>query len=426
MDLKALQNKIPVCDIPDEICVTSLRKPAPFLKWLPQCLGKRLLIGDFRVLEPWCLAIIAALSRRQEQSCTYPVISKERETGRFAYSLGLGEFTGDGSSSYEEAGRTVKLHAINEYSKIDDLADRIASLTLSDNPQNYIDPLETKETLKYIIVELLRNVIQHSFDKCGGVVLAQRMDKGDGYENNQSVQLCVVDQGIGIAASLKKMHTNIADNDVALERAIWPSFSGTFPEGGSGTFQNAGMGLFFISEIVKRVAGRLLIASGETSLFLEGKEDGTSPDIRFLDAGFDGTIVAVDIPKRCCADFEELLKKVQQTAFERSPGKVRVRHITFNPPDLSAFLTIKMRIGNEDTYSAEMFSNKYLLPNIKAGKALCLDFSGYKIATQSFIHAVLYASLKEAHSLGVPLAVINASPALRDMIDLLEWYALSK
>ena len=426
MNLDALQDKIPICAIPNDVTVTSLKKPSSFLRWLPSCLGKRCAVGDFRVLQPWCLAVLAAIARREDHTCTYPIFSQQKQSSLFAYSLGLGAFSGEGSISKEEINRTVKLQKIVKYSEIDNLAEKIASLTLTDSSEHYLDSIEVKELIKYIIIELLRNVVQHSGDKNGGIVVAQRMDQGDEYEHNKCIQICVVDRGIGIYESLKKMH-NITNNEAALEHSLWPSFSGTFAEGLTGSEQNAGMGLFFISELVKRTAGRLLIASGNNSLLLEGDPNGEGNNkIEFLDVGFDGTIVAVDIPKRSCADFEELLKKVQQTAYERSIDRQRTEYISFSPNNIDNYLVIKMSIANEDTAKAEAFSKKYLIPNIIAHKPICLDFDGFNVITQSFAHAMLFSALKKAHELKVPFAVINTSPAMKDVISLLEWYALGE
>ena len=160
---------------------------------------------------------------------------------------------------------------------------------------------------------------------------------------------------------------------------------------------------------------------------MEGDPNGEGNNkIDFLDVGFDGTIVAVDIPKRSCADFEELLKKVQQTAYERSIDRQRTEYIKFSPDNLDGYLVIKMSIANEDTAKAEEFSKKYLVPNILARKPICLDFKGFNVITQSFAHAMLFSALTKAYELNVPFAVTNTSPAMKDVISLLEWYALGK
>lgn len=261
-------------DIPDNVCNrTSVTHPTSFLNWLPSARGKKINMGDFRVLQPWMLTAIATLSRKEVDNHIFPVCEVGRQTAQFANGLGLLRIVdGNANASCQEEGRTVKLHRINSYAKIDELAEKIAQLAIEEDhsPDAYIDRQETEFTLKYILIELLRNVIQHSGDSSGGVVVAQRMDFGDDYVREKSVQICVADNGCGIFESLKHMHPDITDNKTALERALWPSLSGTFPKGETGSSQNAGMGLFFISEMVKRLAGRMLIASGENALLLQG------------------------------------------------------------------------------------------------------------------------------------------------------------
>lgn len=428
MSFESLINRLEICKIPISAQITSLKHPKSFLEWVTCCRGKQLILGDFRVLQPWSLAVIAALSRREVERNIYPVITDQKATSRFAHSLGLNEVTGNTDCiGFPEKGRTVKLHRISKYVEIESLAEQISILPIIDKEQGgeYIDEVETKETIKYIIIELLRNVVQHSCDEFGGIVIAQRMDEGEEYVNDKCVQICVVDLGIGIFESLKTMHPDIRDNNVALERSIWPSFSGKFPKGLKGTDQNAGMGLFFISEMVKRLGGRMLLASRSSSLFIEGDPEGEGNNtIEFIETSFPGTLIAIDIPKRSVGDFEALIKKVQETAFERSIGKVRVEYIIFEPENRNIYTIIKVKIGNEDTVHAEEFSKKYLIPMIEKGKPICLDFSGYRIVTQSYLHAILFNAVRRAYDLKIPLAIINSSSAVKDCIILLEWYTL--
>ena len=422
-----LQEKV-LCEIPDSICYdTSVTNPTLFLNWLPSVLDKKINIGDFRVLQPWMLTAIATLSRRELDSRIYPVCEQGRPTAKFANELGLSRIANsDADAAYQESGRTVKLHRINDYAKIEHLAENIAKLAIKEdyNSDEYIDSQETTFTLRYILIELLRNVIQHSGDPYGGVVVAQRMDQGKDYQQERAVQICVADNGCGIFNSLKEMHSDITDNKTALERALWPSLSGKFPKGLSGSSQNAGMGLFIISELVKRLAGRMLIVSGSDALLLEGSlEEGVSNKISFLECKFNGTLIVVDIPKRSVADFEELFSRIQKTATERSISKKKVSFIQFDKIPEAA-LKIKLSIANENTVEAEKYSTKYLIPNIEKGRELCLDFSGFKITTQSFLHAILFNALKLAYKKNVQIYAINLTPAVKDCILLLEWYTL--
>ena len=90
--------------------------------------------------------------------------------------------------------------------------------------------------MKYVIVELLRNVIQHSMDRLGGVVAAQRMDDQD----PRALQVAVADAGVGIFEAMHEKHPSLRDHREALEKALWPRISGTFEEGLTGSQQNAG------------------------------------------------------------------------------------------------------------------------------------------------------------------------------------------
>lgn len=416
------------CEIPDLICsTTSVSNPSGFLKWISGALDKKVNMGDFRILQPWMLATIALFSRKERNLRIFPICEKGRSTARFANELGLMRvINGEDDATYQEKGRSVKLHRISDFAKIENLAHDIAELAIKeDETDEYIDPEETKNALGYILVELLRNVIQHSGDTNGGIVVAQRMDAGKDYETEKAIQICVADNGCGIFNSLKEMHSDIPDNRTALERALWPSLSGKFPKGSSGSSQNAGMGLFIISELVKRLAGRMLIASGNDALLLEGSiEEGDSNKIDFLECEFEGTLIVVDIPKRSVGDFETLFSKIRETAIERSISKKKVSFIKFDENIPASVLKIKLSIANESTVEAEKYSKKYLIPNIEKGKELCLDFSGFKITTQSFLHAILFNALKLAYERNVQIYAINMSSAVKDCILLLEWYTL--
>ena len=60
--------------IPDNVCNrTSVTNPSAFFNWLPSARGNKINMGDFRVLQPWMLAAIAALSRKEVDNPISPV-----------------------------------------------------------------------------------------------------------------------------------------------------------------------------------------------------------------------------------------------------------------------------------------------------------------------------------------------------------------
>ena len=99
--------------------------------------------------------------------------------------------------------------------------------------------VDTRLTMHYVLVELLRNVVQHSGDALGAVVRAQLMDRGRGYDR-PVVQVAVADCGHGLLDALVGMHPALVDPREAINLASLPFVSGQFPLGGRGTAQKQG------------------------------------------------------------------------------------------------------------------------------------------------------------------------------------------
>jgi hypothetical protein len=55
---------------------------------------------------------------------------------------------------------------------------------------------------------------------------------------------------------------------------------------------------------------------------------------------------------------------------------------------------------------------------------VALDFRDMGIATQSFLHALLFQAVRVGWAMGAPIHVIDASSAVRSGLDYLESYAL--
>ena len=62
-----------------------------------------------------------------------------------------------------EAGRTAKLRRVTAFAEIEATAGEVSELLVRSEEDR-----DTRLTMKYVIVELLRNVIQHSNDRLGG------------------------------------------------------------------------------------------------------------------------------------------------------------------------------------------------------------------------------------------------------------------
>ena len=75
--------------------------------------------------------------------------------------------------------------------------------------------------------------------------------------------------------------------------------------------------------------------------------------------------------------------------------------------------------------AAEAFAKEQLMPRIVAKQPVVINFANISICTQSFMHALLFESLRVAWALQTPLYARNASDAVLDGLRLLESYALA-
>jgi hypothetical protein len=299
------------------------------------------------------------------------------------------------------------------------VAKNIAQLAVPDPSEE-----ESRDALQYVIDELLRNVAQHSADPYGAVVGAQRMDAHKGGYSRPTVQVAVADTGRGILASLQRYHA-VTDPAAAIEMALRPHVSGAFPEGQVGGPDNAGLGLFFTSEMAKLTAGRLLIASRGASVFIDGDPDGGTHSIRVpgsTGTGYPGTLVVFELPIEI-VDRAALMDVIRGRASERTPSPSTRNWFVYETPaeDILRFVA---RDVVEDTGGARGVADR-MRAVLATGQSVLVDFSDVHVATQSFLHALLFQPLRVGWAMGSRIYVVRAEPAVRSGLAFLESYALS-
>ena len=405
-----------------ELPPTSIRldDPTPLLSWMTRNHGGVFSLATLRRFEVWGVVATATLARSGSSRPLTLTDYDRSAAGKFAHAIGSEDLVrGVVPPDHGEPGRTAKLRRLTSFGEIDDDAGEISHLLVRNDEER-----DTRLTVKYVVVELLRNVIQHSNDKLGGVVAAQRMDQQD---RPSSLQVAVADAGVGIFDAMIEKHPNLRDHGEALEKALWPHFSGTFEEGLSGSKQNAGLGLFFISEMAKLTGGRLLLASHGASLLLTADPDaGDNHEMKFLKPdglGYPGTLVAFELPNDSVGSYDDLIHTIQGRARERTPKRAQNHWIRYgrSPANAKAFV---VQYTSENTEQAETFAREQLEPRILRKEAVVLDFLGMEIATQSYLHALLYDALRLAWAKQSFIYVVNASPSVRSGIELIEAYAL--
>jgi hypothetical protein len=405
---------------PDE--AVGFDRPEPFLTWVSGDWDTlpALDLGRLRYLDTWALVALGSL--RLEGRMRRPPLAREGEggAGKFARALGLDALARGHELPVGEPGRTVSLTHVRKPSEIEPMAQRMASLVISD-PRSE----DMRLAIRYVLVELFRNVLQHSRDPLGAVAAAQLMGPAQ-HRGRPMIQLAVADAGIGIPRSLHRAHPSLVDYRQAVERALQPHISGTFDEGGTGTPENAGLGLYMISEMARQTGGRLLIATTGASLVLQDVAGGPAKP-RFLDplgTGFPGTLVAFEIPTDAVQDYRALNTSILHKARERTPKRTADRWLRFSPsPDLAAE-RVELWPLRENTPEATEVARAKIRPALLDGRPVELDFARLDLCTQSWLHALLFEPVRLAWAMRVPLYIVNADPAVYEGLRFLEAYAL--
>ena len=206
---------------------------------------------------------------------------------------------------HESAGRFIPLTQIKDYANLSKFIEEKKHLHNLD--QKHVQPI------KYIISELVRNVLEHSDSKNGAIVSAQY------YNKSNTIRIGIVDSGVGISKTIRKSHIAPTDLD-AIQLALTPGITGTTNKEG-GTDYNAGAGLFFTKSIAKINRDFFILYSGNTLYKLLREKKGTKAKeiVLYSDPLADkhsketelpywsGTVVGIDIGLEKTEEFNILL-----------------------------------------------------------------------------------------------------------------------
>ncbi len=138
--------------------------------------------------------------------------------------------------------------------------------------------------LDYMISEMMDNVMSHSLSQHGGFVTAQYYP-----DDNNKIQVVIADNGVGLLKTLSN-HFTLASEAEAIQKAMEKEVTGSDAFSAYNNVpKHAGLGLFFLFNIIRYTKGTLLIVSNDTIF--------RYPENTFqvLDTDFKGTIVAFEI-----------------------------------------------------------------------------------------------------------------------------------
>jgi anti-sigma regulatory factor (Ser/Thr protein kinase) len=277
-------------------------------------------------VHPANLALTAALAIKVGPQ-NVEITGSVPETGRYLDRMGLYGLTKTKSpfeyNEREPAGRFVPITVIKS---ADDQSKFISEII----PLLHLSEQNTK-VIKYVVGELVRNVLEHSMSNDGAIIVAQY------YKKTNRISLAICDTGIGIWKSMNNSWHPKTDID-AIKLALTPGITGTTRREG-GTSENAGAGLFFIKSIAKITRSYFAIYShtAEYTLLKYRSDIKGFPKLYadpFIDRHtkidnapeFNGTLVAVDILLDETPEFQQLLGAISKVYDEAIRERKRTNY----------------------------------------------------------------------------------------------------
>jgi hypothetical protein len=398
---------------------TTARCSAP-----PACNPGDMLVVDLeecRWLDPFALAVVVAQARRQADLGVGISIcaSTSIPSNRFAMSMGLRDVLEGYPPKGAHPERTIPLTKLKSHAEMHTFAATAARSISPDDP-------EIAAAAEYCLIELIRNVFDHS--QSSPIVCAQRMEAGRFGRAEDTIQVAVADGGVGMLSTLERMHGWVETDSMAVDAGLMPHISGTFPKGALGRMQdNAGLGLFFVSEFVKLVDGRMLVWTGEHLRVLVGDVDAELGYHSFPAKTFPlaGTAVAFELSIGLLDDyttfFAHLREELERHRTPTVAQETVFRRVATPSPDARQTL---VRYLSEDTIRAREHRVDHLIPRVRRSSVVCLDFRGLKAMSPSFAHALFYETLREASIVGCTLECANTNDAVWEALRQVEGYAL--
>ncbi|MBI4980116.1 ATP-binding protein [Candidatus Woesearchaeota archaeon] len=222
---------------------------------------------------------------------------------------------------HEPAGRFIPLTKITNSAELTNFITEMVPLL-------HLEPKHAAP-LKYVISELVRNVLEHAQSKTGAIVSAQY------YKKSNTIRIGVADAGLGIKYTINQSHPASTHLE-AIRLALTPGITGTtWKEGG--TELNAGAGLFFIKSIAKTNRDFLVVYSGD-ALYKLLKSPPTKTIKLFGDPFQDkhshgenlpfwqGTVVGMDISLKATEEFTSLLDLIWETVIKSVKERKKARY----------------------------------------------------------------------------------------------------
>lgn len=284
-----------VLTLPQRLDLAGALRAASALRAPPIAERYRLNFTEIQFVEPFGMLFFATVLRRFRRSNShvkfvadgYKQHSYAGHMGFFqTFGLDYGKAPGEapGSAQYvpithltlDELKREAIRQCEDERETIERRSMELASILIRQESGSL------HETLSYSLREIFRNVFEHS--GADSIWYAAQY-----WPEKSAVELCVLDEGVGIGMSLRRNpHLTISSDHDAIELALLPGVSGVAFRGGpkqrKDPWANSGYGLFMTSQLCQR-GGSFVAISGQGAVTIK---DGVE---KRFDCSLEGTAI---------------------------------------------------------------------------------------------------------------------------------------
>jgi hypothetical protein len=286
--------------------------------------------------------------------------------------------------------------------------------TALEKAEDYTEALhiEYEKTLRYILSELLYNTLEHGKNLQRIPSLLQFA----WYRENQELSFVIADLGVGIRKHLSQSYPGLGSDVEAIQLALKPQISGTFTASAGlyVTKNNAGVGLYLSSNIVRRLRANMYIISGNGLVHVSP----TEITHKNLVSHWPGTFVYVTLKLGVVPDLnlQKMMSEFREVAAaELAQADSHEQRRVF-------YFSIRNYFGRyaEDKLLAIKLRDEKILPSIDEGKSVTLDFEEVISAPHSLLNALLATPIQR---LGLAaykkIKIVNASPEIRETVDFI-------
>lgn len=269
------------------------------LKALPAMERYRIDFSEINFVEPFGMLFFATVLRQFRRS-NYKIRFLADGYKQHHYAAHMGFFKAFGLDFGKEPGEApgnaqyvpitplavdeLRREAINHHEDERETIERRATGLATLLTRQDSGPLQ--ETLSYSLREIFRNVLEHSGADTIWYAAQFWPEKG-------AVELCILDEGIGIGKSLRRNpHLTIQTDHDAIELALLPGISGVAFRGGpkqrKDPWANSGYGLFMTSQLCRRGGSFVAISGNGGVRVSEAGEER-------IDCRMDGTAIRLQL-----------------------------------------------------------------------------------------------------------------------------------